>query len=755
MRALSINRIRRGLGSINLGFFSRVGSAVDEGQAALDAAHRQTTSRRIELLDSFEAAGLGCFWATDGAGCVTYVSEVAIRNIGCEPTDLIGRPLIEIFTAAGSADHQGPERPLAFLLSARSTISGLAVRVAGARHETWWEISGKPYFDAESRFVGYRGSAKDITIVRERQQAAETLARCDSLTGLANRHHMEGQLSRTLDAFRNAKRSCALMMLDLDRFKQVNDTLGHQSGDELLKQVAGRIGTVVAKRGTIGRLGGDEFQIILPDADDRGELGELAQRVIQMVSQPYSIDGSRAIIGCSIGIATAPYDGLDADALTSAADLALYAAKGGGRGQFRFFASDLKDGAHMRRRIEEDLRDALANGELEMHYQPIVACATNRMTCMEALLRWHDPGRGFVAPSIFVPVAEEMGLICELGAFVLRRSCEDAAKWPVPLRVAVNVSAAQFARDDFPAQVAEIVKSSGLDPARLELEITESVFVGDSERTQRVFEELKALGVRLALDDFGTGYSSLSYLQRAPFDKIKIDRSFVRGATDVGNNNPEILSAIVTLAEALKMETVAEGVETLDELALVKDRGASHVQGYIFSPALTQETVLTRLAAQMVDFEAKGPARFRAERRTLFRHVGLIHDDYRYRAVLRNLSKTGAMIEGVMGVPTGTEMVLDLGGGQLAVCTVRRSKNATLGVEFETPLVSDGADGLCTRHRVSPYAIEAAGRPLTALPADAYSLLAGSPSSKPSFVEVATRDNRAPDPTTGYEYRFR
>ena len=737
-----------------MGLFSRVNGGIDEGRSASDAAQRLTNARRIELLDSFEAAGLGCFWATDDSGEITYVSETAVRNIGREPRDLLGRPLIEIFAAA-SGDDEGPERPLAFLLGARNTISALAVRVADAKHETWWEISGKPHFDATGRFTGYRGSAKDITVARERHQAAETMARCDSLTGLANRRHMEGQLARTLDAYRNSKRSCALMMLDLDRFKQVNDTLGHQAGDQLLKQVAARIGTVVAKRGTIGRLGGDEFQIILPDMDDRGELGELAQRIIQMVSQPYSIDGARAIIGCSIGVATAPYDGLDADALTSAADLALYAAKGGGRGQFRFFASDLKDGAHMRRRIEEDLRDAIANGELEMHYQPIVASADNRVSCMEALLRWHHPERGFVAPSIFVPVAEEMGLIREIGAFVLQRSCEDAALWPVPLRVAVNVSAAQFARDDFPAQVSTMLKHSGLDPARLELEITESVFVGDADRTQRVFEELKALGVRLALDDFGTGYSSLSYLQRAPFDKIKIDRSFVRGATDAGNNNAEILSAIVNLAEALKMETVAEGVETLDELSLVKARGASHIQGFIYSPALTQAAVLTRLEAQLVEFEAKGPARFRAERMTLFRHIGVIHDDYRYKAVLRNLSKSGAMIEGLMNVPIGTQLVLDLGGGQLAVCTARRSKNATLGVEFETPLVNDGADGLCTRHRVSPYAIEAAGRPLAALPVDAYSLLAGNSVSKPSFVEVVTRDTRKPDPKTGYEYRYR
>ena len=744
----------RGTGTLRLGLFSRISSGLEDGRPP-EALQRHAAARRLELLDSFEVAGLGCFWATDESGRVSYLTETAVRRLGCEPEELLGCQLTEIFSSPGSDAEEGPERPLSFLLGARNTISGLAVRVAGARRETWWEISGKPLYDAKERFTGYRGSAKDITLIRERQREAEALARCDSLTGLANRHHMEGHLARTLDAYRSAKRSCALMMMDLDRFKQVNDTLGHPAGDQLLKQVAARLGTVVARRGTIGRLGGDEFLILLPDIDDRGELGELAQRIIQMVSQPYSIDGARAIIGASIGIATAPYDGLDAEALTSAADLALYAAKGGGRGQFRFFASDLKDGAHMRRRIEEDLRDALANDQLEMHYQPIVASADNRATCMEALLRWHHPERGFVTPSIFVPVAEELGLIREIGAFVLQRSCEDALEWPIPLRVAVNVSAAQFARDDFPGQVAATLKDTGLDPARLELEITESVFVGDSDRTQRIFEELKSLGVRLALDDFGTGYSSLSYLQRAPFDKIKIDRSFVRGATDAGNNNPEILSAIVNLAEALKMETVAEGVETLDELKLVKERGASHVQGYIFSAALTQDAAIARLATEPVEFVARGPARFRAERRTLFRQIGVIHNDYRYKAVLRNLSKSGALIEGLLGVPVGTELVLDLGGGQLAVCTVRRSRQSTLGVEFETPLVSDGADGLCTRHRVSPYAIEAAGRPLTPLPMDAYALLAGNSVSKPSFVEVTAKDAARPDPSTGYEYRYR
>ena len=738
-----------------MGLFSRIQVDGDQTGRLMGGNARENQTLRLELLDCFETTGLGCFWATDATGRVTYLSDVAIDNLGCTRAKLIGVPLTDILVSDGSADSQTHDRPLGFLLSARSTISGLTTRVKVAERETWWEIAAKPQLDANQNFIGYRGSAKDVTELRERQQASEKLAMFDSLTGLANRHRMESLLDRTLSAYRNAKRSCALMMMDLDRFKTINDTLGHQAGDELLKQVAARLGTVVTRRGTIGRLGGDEFLIMLPDMDDRGELGDLAQAIIQLISQPYSIDGTRAIIGASVGIATAPYDGLEAESLTSAADMALYAAKGGGRGQFRFYASDLRDGAQMRHQLEENLRDALARDELEMHYQPIVRSDNHRMTCLEALLRWHHPERGFVPPSIFVPVAEEMGLIREVGAFVLQRACTDAVNWPEPLRVAVNVSAAQFARDDFPAQVAAILKTSGLDPARLELEITESVFVGDADRTQRIFEELKALGIRLALDDFGTGYSSLSYLQRAPFDKIKIDRSFVRGATDAATNNPEILSAIVNLAEALDMETVAEGVETHDELTLVTERGASHVQGFIFSQALTQDVLLSRLERQQTLMAPQGPARFRAERMTLFRRISAIHDDYRYKTVLRNLSKTGAMIDGLLGVPIGTDLVLDLGGGQLAVCSVKRSDGTLLGVEFETSLVSDGADGLCTRHRVSPYDIEAAGRPLAALPQDAYALLAGPSSSKPSFKEVQTNDTRVLDPTLGYEYRYR
>lgn len=737
------------------GLFSRSARARDDEDSAPENAPlcpiaASDVARRVELLDSFETAGLGWFWATDAAGRLIYLSETAAEKLGWNDGEAIGKPLGELFTPEKDEDPDRPERPLAFLLSARNSISQLNVRLAVEGREVWWEIAGKPQFDEKQRFTGYRGSAKDITASRESQRDAERLAQYDSLTGLANRHRMTKRLTSTLKAYRNSKRACALLMLDLDRFKQVNDTLGHPAGDELLKQVAARLGRMIGNKGEIGRLGGDEFQVMLPDIDDRGALGDLSQRLIQMISQPYSINGARAIIGTSVGIAIAPYDGLDTEELVKAADLALYAAKGGGRGQYRFYSSDLKDGAKHRRQVEEDLRDAIENDQLSMHYQPLVCSKTHTVKCCEALMRWEHPDRGSISPAVFIPVAEEIGIIKKMGDWALQEVCRQAMEWPVELRVAVNVSAVQFAHDDFAQVVKNALTQSGLEPERLELEITESVFLGDTGRAQRMFKELKDLGVRLALDDFGTGYSSLSYLRTAPFDKIKIDQSFVRGATEDGNNNAAILSAIVSLAEALNMETVAEGVEAKDELDLVTQRGATLIQGYIFSRPMPNEDFLESLAEGNLKYTPRGPAKYRADRKTVFRRIGLIHEDSRYKVVMRNLSKTGAMVEGLLDVPLGTQVVLDLGGGQLAVATVRRSKGATQGVEFETPLISDGADGLCTRHRVSPYQIEAAGRPLAALPHDPYSLIMaermGAGSHK-KFVEVEVGN---PAPGSGY-----
>jgi diguanylate cyclase (GGDEF)-like protein/PAS domain S-box-containing protein len=718
------------------GIFARKGSErADRSRSTGDV----DSAQRLALLDQLEESGLGWFWASDAEGKLSYLSASAAGQLGRPGETLLGTPLSALFLPEREDDEDRAERPLAFQLRAKNSIFELPVRLAVEDREIWWSINAKPQSDEEGEFLGYRGSAKDITAIRESQRDASRMAQYDSLTGLANRHRMTKRLTATLTAYKAAKRSCALMMLDLDRFKQVNDTLGHPAGDELLKQVSQRLERIIAGRGEIGRLGGDEFQVMLPDIDDRGRLGEIANSVIQMISQPYSLDGSRAIIGTSVGIAIAPYDGIDTDELVSSADLALYAAKGGGRGQYRFFSSELKDGARLRRQIEEDLRDAIQTDQLELHYQPIVQTKDHKVSALEALVRWNHPERGWISPAEFIPVAEETNLINSLGEWVMRRACQDATKWPFALRVAVNVSAIQFSGTDVPKVVRAALDRTGLEPSRLELEITESVFLGDPQGTGIMLKALKKMGVRLALDDFGTGYSSLGYLSNAPLDKIKIDRSFVAGLTEDENNNAAIITAIVSLARALKMETVAEGVEAMDELSLITKLGASHIQGYIFSKALAQDVLIERLNNGGLKFEPEGPAKHRADRRSTYRKVGVIHEDHRYEVVMRNLSKSGAGIEGLLDVPLGTPLVLDLGGGQLAVSTVVRSEGYSQGLEFEQNLISDGSDGLCTRHRISPYALAAAGMPLAALPPGSYlppTVRDDAPKSRPAFLQV-------------------
>ncbi|HEX9806123.1 MAG TPA: EAL domain-containing protein [Alteraurantiacibacter sp.] len=722
---------------------SNTGSQRDYG--SVDVVTASDTKRRVEVLDDFEKAGIGWLWATDNEGHLIYISESAAEKLGFPIEDLLAHPLIELFETDPDNPDERSDRPLNFQLKARNRISDLVVRFirpgdTGEERKVWWSISAHPKFTDNGRFVGYRGSAKDVTVEYQRKLEDSRLAEFDSLTGLANRHRMDRRLESVLSAYRSAKRACALMMLDLDRFKQVNDTMGHQAGDILLQQVAQRLTSIIGTRGEIGRLGGDEFQVILPDIDDRGKLGEIAEKVIQIISQPYPIDGKRAIIGTSVGVAIAPYDGLEKAEIVRASDLALYAAKKGGRGQFRFYSADLKDEEEERELLMDELSEALATDQLELHYQPVVRTEDNMVVGFEGLLRWEHPERGMVSPDVFIPAAEKANLIIQLGEWALRRACRDAATWAKTVRVAVNVSAVQFAHAGFPGMVTEVLSETGLEPDRLELELTESVFMGDSESVDETFAALKSLGIRLALDDFGTGYSSLSYLRSAPFDKIKVDKSFVDSCTQQDQNSAKIITAIIGLSEALGMETTVEGVEAFDQLELVVSKGAKFVQGWIYSKALSAEVVAENMASGEFKIEPEGPDTYRPDRRSVFRRIGVIHDDHRYGAVLRDLSKTGARVDGLIGIPPGTGLVLDLGAGQLAVCTVVRSHDATIAVEFETPLVSDGAGGLCTRHRVSPYALAAAGMPLAALPPGNYPLAVGADGSrsKPQFMEVTT-----------------
>ena len=694
---------------------------------------------RAVVLGEVEELGIGMFWATDAEGHLSFLSQRALVDLGPDSQSMIGKPLTQLFHDVDEEDGGPSQRSLAFKLKARSKLDEQIVAVPNGRGATrWWRLNGRPLTDAAGNFRGYRGSAVDISAQYAYETQVARQSQVDELTGLANRRKLNERLTATLSAFRVSQRSCALMMLDLDRFKQVNDTMGHPAGDELLKQVAQRLTSIVKDHGEVGRLGGDEFQVLLPDMDDRGTLGELANRIVQSISQPYQINGRRAIIGTSVGIAVAPYDGVETDELTRAADMALYSAKETRGGTFCFFTSELRDAASKTAMLGDRLRDAVDRGELKLAYQPLVDPITNEVKCFEALLRWHDEDEGDISPAQFIPVAENDDLIIRIGEMALKQACMDALSWPDTIRVAVNVSAKQFIRPGYRKAVAAALQASGLPPGRLELEITESVFVGDLETVDAIFRDLKKLGVRLSLDDFGTGYSSLGYLKHGHFNKIKIDQSFVRGCTENGDTNPAIITAIVALAKALGMETVAEGVEAMDELELVKARGADLVQGYIFSRPITQDEVLAQLAERSSMFRPSGPPRHRAERITIFRKVGLIHEDHYYDVILRNLSKTGARITGLAGVPVGTDVVLDLGHGQLVVSKVVNATENSQGLKFETSMISDGSGGFMTRHRISPYSLAEAGIPLAALGAGAFPLAKWREANKtvPKFVQL-------------------
>jgi diguanylate cyclase (GGDEF)-like protein len=734
----------------SLSFFNAFGSgngkSGEDGRAAIVTARDAT--RRLELLDDFEQAGIGWIWASDAQGRLIYISENAATQLGRPVDALLARSLVDLFEVDSANPGATSDRPLKFLLAAQKKMSDLVVRFLDgdkgrdAPGQVWWMLTGHPKFGADGAFLGYRGSARDVTLDYERKLADTLAAEYDVLTGLANRNRMQRRLDSTLSAFREAKRSCALLMIDLDRFKQVNDTMGHPAGDALLKLVAQRLASIVGKRGEIGRLGGDEFQILLPDMEDRGVLGDLAGKIVRLISQPYQIADKHAIIGTSVGIAIAPYDGLDREELVKNADLALYSAKNGGRGQYRFYSDDLKDEEAERQELVDELRTALAEDLLDVHYQPVVRVSDNVVVSCEALVRWEHPERGTIPPAAFIPVAEEYNLVNALGEWVLRRACRDAMDWPAQLRVAVNVSAVQFAEDGFVDMVAQAIDDSGIAPDRLELELTESVFLNDSEATEQVFRDLKKLGVTLALDDFGTGFSSLSYLRSAPFDKIKVDRSFVDSCTQKEGNSLKIIAAILGLAEALGMETTVEGVEAFDQLQLVCGKGAKYVQGWLYSRAIPQSELLSRMQSGEMRIVPKGPEKFRPERRSMYRRVGVIHEDHRYEAIIRDLSTIGAGIEGLLGVCVGDQMVIDLGKGQLVLATVARVGESDFGVEFETPLITDGTGGLCTRHRVSPYALAAAGMPLSSL-AGGFAMPRMVPTTPAKYIEVAVHSARA------------
>ncbi|WP_027583208.1 EAL domain-containing protein [Bradyrhizobium sp. Ai1a-2] len=441
---------------------------------------------------------------------------------------------------------------------------------------------------------GYLVALVDITERRKAEARIAYMAHHDGLTSLANRDFFQDRLREALQRSKSGSKRVAVLCVDLDLFKHVNDSFGHAMGDRLLKQVAERLTADITGNNLAARLGGDEFAIVLCDVTPN-EASDFAERLIGTLSARYDIDGMEVVVGASVGIALSPGDGTSSEELMRNADMALYRAKSDGGGVHRFFEHEMDRQAQKRRDLERDLRHAFANGEFELHYQPLVDIASDKISGFESLLRWHHPEKGMISPAEFVPVAEDIGLIVQLGEWVLREACSEAMKWPEEIKVAVNLSPVQFRSRNLVQAVISALAHSGLSPRRLELEITESVFLAETEANLAILHQLRELGVSISMDDFGTGYSSLSYLRSFPFDKIKIDRSFVK---DLARRSDcvAIVRAISGLGRSLNITTTAEGVETVDQLDWLRAEGCNEVQGFLFSAARPADEIATLLA---------------------------------------------------------------------------------------------------------------------------------------------------------------
>jgi diguanylate cyclase (GGDEF)-like protein len=444
----------------------------------------------------------------------------------------------------------------------------------------WWSFSGRPFFDENGVFSGYRGVCSDMSATKRAETRIAHLAHHDGLTDLPNRSLFTAKLDQALS--RKEKAPLVLLSLDLDGFKAVNDRYGHPAGDVLLVEVAERLEGQVEPGDLIARLGGDEFLILRTAAVDAGEIGAFAERLIDALKASFRIDGDDVSVGVSIGIAFAPSDGETSEILLRNVDAALYRAKAEGRGTFRFFAAEMDDQLQARRRLVQDLRLAIPRGELILHYQPYISSGTGLATGCEALLRWHHPERGMISPNEFIPLAEESGLIVEIGAWVIQQACKQAATWPAEQRISVNVSPMQFRHRSLLGTIKTALAQSGLPPARLEVEVTETVLISDAEGALDILNQVRSLGVKVALDDFGTGYSSLSYLRSFPFDKIKIDKSFVDDLAE-RRDNQIIVQAIRDIAQGLGMSITAEGVETAEQASHLRQTGCHELQGYYYS----------------------------------------------------------------------------------------------------------------------------------------------------------------------------
>ena len=554
------------------------------------------------LLREFEEGEADWLWQVDPARRVRNVSPRFAFALGEESEDVEGKPLIQLI--AGESWDTGyfhsSLHDLAERIKRRESFSNLMVRVTLKGQHRWWELSASPRIDENGVFVGFRGVGSDVTERRENEDQIAYLARFDTLTGLPNRLQLTEALEagmRRADQFRSR---CAFLMIDLDRFKAINDTLGHLVGDRLLERVAERLGTLVGDTGVCGRLGGDEFAVVLTQGVDSDKIHAVAHRIIAGLSQPYMVDHHTLYIGASVGSAIGPRDGATVETLMRNADLALYRAKDEGGAAHFAYEPSLHTDAEQRRVLEVALRHALDRNEFSLAYQPVVDAISGKVLSFEALARWTSAEHGSVSPVRFIPVAEDARLIVTIGEWALRTACNEAARWPDPIKIAVNVSGEQLLDGRFAETVVSALAASGLPPHRLEVEVTESVFLRDGTVALETLQRIIGLGCGVALDDFGTGYSSLGYLRKIRFSTIKVDRSFVQGAARHNAESLAIVRAVVAMADSLEMSTTAEGVETEEELAMVRQLGCRKIQGYYFGRPMPAEAAFDLVAAKPI-----------------------------------------------------------------------------------------------------------------------------------------------------------
>jgi len=564
--------------------------------ASMDRRAESALNKQKMLLDTAlenMSQGLCMF---DAQGRILLFNKNYTMMTARTDVDLRGRSLFDVLEELKAAGRwEGEPGEFFAKLIADAQAGRGATRVIHQRGRTIRIV------DQPMKGGGWVATFEDITEWEQAQAQISHMARHDALTSLPNRTLFREELEQALSMVRPADQ-LAVLCLDLDHFKKINDTLGHPIGDALLSQVAARLRQCAGPNDTVARLGGDEFAVVqFCRGCDPSAVPALASQIVEAVAAPYEINGHQLVIGVSIGISLAPEDGDNPDALLKNADLALYRAKADGRGTYRFFEAGMDARAQARRLLELDLRLALQRNEFEVHYQPIRDIASDEIVVCEALVRWKHPLRGLIGPNQFIPLAEENGLIIKLGEWVLRTACRDAARWSTAC-VAVNLSPAQFKNPDLVATVKSALGDSGLPASRLELEITESVLLQNSEATRGILHELRALGLKISLDDFGTGYSSLSYLRSFPFDKIKIDRSFVSELAS-SNDSLAIVRAVTGLGKSLGIVTTAEGVETDAQLEMLSREGCDQAQGYLISkprPIAEVEDMLIDLPASAV-----------------------------------------------------------------------------------------------------------------------------------------------------------